>query len=259
MSWYLGAYESRGAANLGIYVCKRLGSGYSIHGHGRAGDLGTKPYGNPGGGWPAWGLALADALRLHSHELGIQLIIFRGRVWSCRQPDEGWRDSSGHDGHLHVELIPTAAASLTVAKIQSVLGGASTGGGTNMLCEKGDKGPVVGALQCQLRYLGYDIEVDDGYGPATSGAVLAMRKGQGSSVTNGDKYDRWGYAQMQLALAKKFGGGERGPAGPAGARGATGPAGAKGDRGVAGPVGAAGPPGKTPTKIAISGDVIEAS
>lgn len=209
MAWFLGAYSARGAANLGIYMCKTLGSGYSIHGHGRACDMGTAPYNSPGGNWPDWGWALANALRLNSAELGIQLIIFRGKVWSCRYPDAGWRDYNGfdpHNGHMHAELIPETAASLTVDKIQSVLGGAATPtGGTNMLCKKGDKGPVVGALQIQLAYLGhYEGEKDNDYGPKTSAGVLAMRKSVGSDVTNGDDFDRWAYAQLQQANAKKF-------------------------------------------------------
>jgi hypothetical protein len=210
MSWYLGAYGSRGAANLGIYVCKRLGSGYSIHGHGRACDMGTAPYDNPGGNWPDWGWALANALRLNSAELGIQLIIFNGKVWSCRYPDSGFRNYGGddpHDGHMHVELIPETAESLTVPKIQSVLGGATPHEGVmSMLCKKGDKGPVVGALQIQLAYLGfYTGEKDNDYGPKTSAGVLAMRRSVGSGVDNGDDFDRWAYAQLQQANAKKFG------------------------------------------------------
>lgn len=131
-SWYTGAYGAMGAANLGIYACKSLGSGWSIHAEGRAADLGTAPYNNPSGSgsgrWPDWGWDLMNALRLNSAELGIQLIIFRRKIWSCTQPDAGWRDYTGsnpHDGHGHVELIPTAAANLTAARIEEVIGGGS--------------------------------------------------------------------------------------------------------------------------------------
>jgi hypothetical protein len=121
VSWYLGAYRGQGASNLGTYVCKRLGSGWSIHAERRAADLGTNPY---GGVDSAWGWALVNALRLNSAELGVQLIILGNKVWSCRYPDSGWRGYSGeYHGHTHVELTPTAARTLTVAKIQSIIGG----------------------------------------------------------------------------------------------------------------------------------------
>ena len=79
MSYYLGAYADRGAANLGTYACKRLGSGWSIHAERRAGDAGTSPY---GGVDSTWGWQLANAMRLNSHELGIQCLILGRRIWS---------------------------------------------------------------------------------------------------------------------------------------------------------------------------------
>lgn len=193
MSWYLGAYGNRGAANLGIYVCKRLGSGWSIHGEGRAGDLGTAPYNRPGGNWPDWGWALANALVANSKELGVQLVIFNGRVWSCRYPDSGFRKYKGtdpHDGHLHVELTPESAASLTVAKIQSILGGAGASpelSGGIMLPKQGDESTTVGYWQDILDSLGYTLKIDDDYGPKTTAAVRAWHtaylKRHGSKAT----------------------------------------------------------------------------
>jgi hypothetical protein len=121
VSWYLGAYRAQGASNLGTYACKRLGSGWSIHAERRAADLGTSPY---GGVDSPWGWALVNALRLHSHELGIQLIILGHKVWSCRYPDSGWRTYTGeYHGHTHVELTPAASRSLTTARIQEIIGG----------------------------------------------------------------------------------------------------------------------------------------
>lgn len=189
MSWYLGAYSNRGAANLGIYVCKRLGSGYSIHGHGRACDLGTKPYNNPGGNWPTWGWALANALLNNSKELGIQLIIFRGKVWSCRYPDSGFRKYTGfdpHDGHMHVELIPATAASLTVDRIERTIGGSNaspsvpTTGAPDPTLREGDIGPRVGQLQRALNEaLDLDLAVDDDFGPAVAGGVKLLQRRAG--------------------------------------------------------------------------------
>lgn len=242
MSWYLGAYKDRGAANLGIYVCKRLGSGYSIHAEGRAGDLGTAPY---GGVDSTWGWALANALRANSRELGVQLIILGRKVWSCKYPDSGWRKYGGeYHGHAHVELTPDAAKGLTVAKIQSRIGGAGTGGGDDVIgLSRGDEGEQVKGLQATLRYAGFDPgEVDGVYGPKTAAQVLAMRKSQGSTVGDGDNFTGWAYGQLLMAMSKAHGGGgEPGPRGP---------------EGPAGKDGRDGKDGRTPTRIAISGDVI---
>lgn len=123
MSWYLGAYADKTnpkAANLGIYNPKRLGKGWSIHAEGRACDLGTSPYKKP-----SWGWALTELLRLNSKELGIQCVIFNGKIWSGSYPHSGWRNYNGsnpHNGHIHVELTWWAAKNLTVEKINAVLG-----------------------------------------------------------------------------------------------------------------------------------------
>jgi hypothetical protein len=124
--WFLDNYESRGGADLGIYVGKRLGSGWSLHAEGRASDLGTKPYEKP-----SWGWGLANLLKDHSLELGIQCIIFNGKIWSGSYPDAGWRDYDGsdpHNGHLHAETSKHASRTLTRSKIDSILGGGSGGG-----------------------------------------------------------------------------------------------------------------------------------
>lgn len=193
-------------------------------------------------------------------------------VGRIRDNDTGeFREATADSSHLwHIHLAVWAAYCADVAVLSgviSILRGETLAswrvnpsvpagqiGVTSMLCRKGDRGPVVGALQVQLKYLGhYDGDPDDDYGPATSAGVLAMRKSVGSGVDSGDAFDRWAYAQMQIAMAKKYGDGQPGPAGPPGIAG---PAGAKGDRGAAGPAGPVGQPGKTPTKIAISGDVV---
>lgn len=122
MSWYLGAYGSRGGRNLGIYNPKRISgpsSAWSLHAEGRADDLGVP------GGDPQWARDLAEALRASSAELGCQLVIYRRRVWSSLHPDEGWRNYDGsnpHTDHLHVELSRAAAGSLTVQRCTLVLG-----------------------------------------------------------------------------------------------------------------------------------------
>lgn len=121
MQWYLGAYADDGAANLGIYVCKNIAgsSSESVHSDGRADDLGSAPYRN----LPFMD-DVADALVANSKELGVQLVIHNGKIWSCNYPYAGWRTYTGedHNGHIHVELTPYWAQHLTVPIINRVLG-----------------------------------------------------------------------------------------------------------------------------------------
>ncbi len=120
MAWHLGAYADVGAANLGIYNCKRIAGStvWSLHAEGRAADLGTAPYRNH-----PWLDHEAEVLRLHSAELGIQCLIHARRIWSSSYPYAGWRpyDGESHDGHIHAELTWHAARNLTVSTINNVL------------------------------------------------------------------------------------------------------------------------------------------
>lgn len=121
MAWYLGAYMNQGAANLGIYVCKSIAGTKttSLHGAGRACDLGSTPYRR----LPFMD-DLADALVAHSKELGVQCVIHDAKVWSSLYPYDGWRTYKGvdpHRGHLHAELTVESARTLTVAKINQVM------------------------------------------------------------------------------------------------------------------------------------------
>jgi hypothetical protein len=120
MAWFLGAYGGRGGRNLGIYNCRsvRGGTTTSLHGEGRAVDFGINPHG------AAYGTALAEQLRLHSAELGVQCVIWNRLIWSGSYPHAGWRRYSGvnpHLDHLHVELTRAAARSLTAAHVQRIL------------------------------------------------------------------------------------------------------------------------------------------
>lgn len=197
VAWYVGAYQSRGAAGLGTYACKVLGTGWSIHAERRAADLGTVPY---GGADSAWGWKLADALRLNSAELGIQCIILGHKIWSCRYPDAGWRIYHGqHHGHLHVELTPAASTSLTAAKIQNIIGGVRD----NMLVKEGDSGEQVRFWQYVLKDLGFDPGVIDGeYGPKMRAAVNMYRKVKGST-NQATQITGWQGWKMLADLAKK--------------------------------------------------------
>lgn len=75
-------------------------------------------------GGTAEGWALAERLRVHSADLGIQCLIYARRIWSNVKADQGWRLYTGvahHDEHIHVELTRQAAAQLSVAEIERVL------------------------------------------------------------------------------------------------------------------------------------------
>lgn len=124
MAWFLAAYPN--GRNLGIYNCRsvRGGSTTSLHGEGRAADLGI---GKPTKKWKK----LSNLLRLHSRELGVQCIIYNRRIWSGAYPHAGWRRYDGlnpHRDHLHVELGWAAARNLTAAKLRTILGGETSGG-----------------------------------------------------------------------------------------------------------------------------------
>lgn len=121
MAWFLGAYQARGGKNLGIYNCRTVRGSTattSLHGEGRACDFGINPHG------AAWGDGLAEMLRVHSGELGIQCVIWNRKIWSGAYPEAGWRAYSGtnpHVDHIHLELSKAAAASLTPEHVHRVL------------------------------------------------------------------------------------------------------------------------------------------
>ena len=128
----------------------------------------------------------------------------------------------------------------------------NTGGTYDMFCRKGDKGPAVEALQRLLAELGFDPgPIDSEYGDKVAAALSAARTAAGNKVADGSAYTPAAYVVLLKLLAQR--GGQPGPAGPAGPQGPAGPAGPRGERGEPGP---AGPPGATPTRIAITGEVI---
>lgn len=178
MSWFLGAYSGRGGKNLGIFNCRtvRGGSTTSLHGEGRAVDLGIVPHG------ATYGDELAELLRARSAELGIQCIIWKRRIWSGSRPHDGFRPYSGvnpHLDHLHVELSWAAARDLTAARVAQVLGSAPSApsatapaAGTRWpTIRQGDRGPAVATAQ---RFLGLK---DDGiFGTQTRAAVVRYQQ-----------------------------------------------------------------------------------
>jgi hypothetical protein len=191
MSWFLGAHDS--GVNLGIYNCRPIAGSTttSLHGEGRADDLGVIPHG------ARWGTVLANRLRTHSGELGIQCIIWNRRIWSGSHPDDGWRRYNGdnpHIDHLHVELSWDAARTLTVADVQRAIGGRKRRGGatkpgdtatnTNRLerhpyLRLGSTGMAVRQLQSWLNrvYPAYsDLGVDGIFGAKTARVVREFQQ-----------------------------------------------------------------------------------
>ncbi|WFE45294.1 hypothetical protein [Verrucosispora sp. WMMD1129] len=169
-----------------------------------------------------------------------------------------WRTYTGsnpHTTHVHVSVgVGPDGRSTGPYDDTSPWGLASTGG-IEMFCKRGDKGPTVEALQRLLAVAGHPPEggADGDYGPATSRALFAARQEVGTQATSGDEYTPAAYAQLFQLLARKQGSGKQGERGPAGPQGPAGPAGPRGERGEPGP---AGPPGATPTRIAITGEVV---
>lgn len=182
-----------------------------------------------------------------------------GRTKSSATGAWSWATSdTSHLWHIHISIFTAYVGdSDALADLVSVLTNNTSGRGGDMIgLKQGDTNDEVTALQRLLRSVGHSPgEIDGIYGPKTSAAVLSMRQESGTSVKTGTTFTGTAYSQLMIMLAEKSGGGERGPAGPQGARGPAGPAGPKG---AAGPRGEPGPAGKTPTKVAIRGDVIEA-
>ena len=126
MSWTVGDF-GRGARNWGIENCRTIaGSGNrSLHGEGRAIDVGFSGSGNPNG------TALLQVLLRHRVALGIQLIIWNRRIYSARHPNGAPYSRTGnatieHRDHLHIELTWHAARTLTLGRVRQIVAGTSS-------------------------------------------------------------------------------------------------------------------------------------
>lgn len=127
------------------YNCRpnsALPSRMSVHGTGRAIDL-MMPRGDTRGD------EIGDWLIEHAAELGIQLVIWRGTIWSvARNPLGEFRAYTGpssHEDHLHVELNEDGAADQEAAAL--VLDDApSRSGGGVVMAAVGISIAVVGAF-----------------------------------------------------------------------------------------------------------------
>lgn len=166
MRWFVENYSDKGGYNLGIYNCRtvRGGSTTSLHGEGRAGDLGF-PVGDIDGD-----LLLRNLLKVVGR-LGIQCIIYERKIYSAKSPEgRPYTGAVPHWDHLHVEFTREAAEHLTYATVKAVMASTSNWPGTRNLFE-GSRGQDVRFVQ---RKVGV---TDDGvFGPKTKAAVLLWEK-----------------------------------------------------------------------------------
>ena len=178
---------------------------------------------------------------------------------------DGWtavRRSAGdsHEWHIHLSYYRDSENRDKTGPFRAYFEGDTTGG--IMLPKHGDgkangQFETVRYWQKMLVEAGFDLPqfgIDGEYGDEMAVAVSAFWSSIGGESFNGRSITGHVAVRLQQAVFA----GEPGPAGPPGPKGDRGPAGAKGERGEPGPAGPAGPAGKTPTRIAISGEVIEA-
>lgn len=182
MAWWLAGFAAQGAVNSGIYNCRPIaGSSIrSLHGEGRAADLGARPYDAP------YGHDVATRLHAFSAELGIQCIIWSRRIWSGSRPYDGFRPYAGsnpHVDHLHVELSWPSARTLTQARIAEILGGAVPKRLLKLTSPQ-MRGEDVRAVQRVLAayFPSLNLELDGIYGPRTAAAVRQFQASKGIGV-----------------------------------------------------------------------------
>jgi hypothetical protein len=186
----------QGARNLGIYNCRdiRGSTNNSLHGEGRAVDIGFSGSGNPAG------TRLLNALLPHVGTLGIQMIIWNRRIYSARYPRGApYTGTASHTDHLHIELAWSAARNLTRTRIRQVVGGGAAPAPAPTVDWAGvrrwnaglvyndfvkipnmdgttPKSMQVGVLQNALNIVhNAGLKVDGDYGPATMAAVYKFQ------------------------------------------------------------------------------------
>jgi hypothetical protein len=176
-----------------------------------------------------------------------------GNCWHDKWQPGHVRTSSSDRGHGHISWRTDYVKSTLLSTYDPLGGG---GGNGSMLCNYGQTGEIVRALQFQL--LSVDPNIlpkfgpDADYGQETADAVSII-------VTGGDgrTYGAQAFATLQQIIATKYGpangGGTAGPPGPPGPEGPEGPAGPAGPEGPAGP----GIPAGTPITVTLTGITIE--
>lgn len=172
-----------------------------------------------------------DYLRANPHP-NLRYIIFNHKIYhrSTGFDPEDYHGKSGHETHVHLSVGNGPDGRSTSGYDDTSPWGIGEHGnnmGDDMIgLKQGDKGEQVKALQGLLTRSGFSPGAHDGdYGSKTAAAVLAMRKSQGSSATDGINFTGAAYEQLFVALIKKQATGvkgDRGPAGPAGPAGKNG-------------------------------------
>ena len=120
MAWCLHESGCKGARNLGIYNCRAIRGSHnrSIHGDGRAIDVGFPGHSNPEG-WK-----LVERLLPHVGKLGIQRIIWARRIWDAKAPaGRHYSGAADHFDHVHIELTWAAARGLNLPTIRAAMRG----------------------------------------------------------------------------------------------------------------------------------------
>lgn len=177
LAWALEAYRSADVHSLGIYNCRTVvgGSSTSLHGEGRAVDLGLPVV--AGRGNPV-GHAIVEQLGANGARLGIQAIVFDRQVWSAKSPlGRRYDGAHPHYDHLHIELTRQASDLLTLTTFRHVLGGAASPLDQEDIMRQGDNGPRVAAWQHRIDQLpDIDCTVDGDFGPKTVEATKAAQK-----------------------------------------------------------------------------------
>lgn len=177
--------EYPNARSLGIYNCRtvRGGSTTSLHGEGRAVDLGW-PMSSAGRG-TASGEAVVKRLAAHGRRLGIQTIIYNRRIYSARSPQGRYYGGTHpHYDHHHIELTRAAGDRLTLATLRSVLGHTTFELGDRLLrlAEPMMRGTDVKEWQLRLLDHGQSLEADGIFGPRTEALTKALQARLGIEV-----------------------------------------------------------------------------
>lgn len=194
----------------------------------------------------------------------IREIIYSPDGSTVRRWDRLGKRSTGdisHTGHTHFSFFrdSTKARRDQTSLFRRYLTSISlaSGGVFELFCKYGDSGQHVQYLQYRLKNINATISnlvgsADGGYGNMTAAGLAAAVKMHNGRTIDGKTYGPAEMIYIDSLWGAKYGGtpGPQGPAGPAGPQGPAGP------RGAVGPDGPAGQPGKTPTKVLITGDVV---
>lgn len=151
-----------------------------------------------------------DYIVAHPHP-NLRYVIFNHKIYhrSTGFEPEDYHGKSGHETHVHLSVGNGPDGRSTRDYDSTAPWGIGNGSnntlGDDMIgLKQGDEGEQVKALQGLLTRSGFSPGEHDGdYGSKTAAAVLAMRKSQGSSATDGVNFTGAAYEQLFVALIKK--------------------------------------------------------